>query len=252
MRTLRRIALAAPLVAAIACESTPPTMAVPDAAAESSRASTPAGRDLAFAPSAHPYGRSMVEWTDAWWRWELSIPTAQNPGLDLTGADCTVGQSGSVWNLASTFMNGSLTRNCAVPAHRALLVTLSGILNDYPCPDPSFRPAPGQSLQDFLTAGARSVVNLVNGMSLTVDGQSVGDPFSYRFTTPLFEFTGNPTLASSIDGCITGTPQPAVADGFLIMLKPLQPGSHTLVFTASDTRGTQTSVTYYLTVTGGD
>lgn len=252
MRMLRRIMLAVPLLAIVACESAPPAMTATDTTVDLNRASGPAGGDLAFAPVAHPYGRSMVEWTEAWWRWELSIPTTHNPGLDLTGADCAQGQSGSVWNLASIFTSGSLTRNCTVPAHRALLVSLSGILNDYPCPDPTFHPAPGQSLQDFLTAGARSVVDLVNGLSLTVDGQSLADPFRYRFTTPLFNFTGDPTLASSIDGCITGEAQPAVADGFLVMLKPLQSGSHTLVFTASDTRGTQTSVTYHLTVAGGD
>jgi hypothetical protein len=252
MPMLRRFTLAVPLVAILACEGTPPAMTAADGTVALSRAGSAAGGVLAFAPGAHPYGRSMIDWTEAWWRWELSIPTAHNPGLDLTGADCAQGQSGTVWNLAPIFMNGSLTRNCAVPEHRALLVSLSGILNDYPCPDPTFQPAPGQSLQEFLTAGARSVVDLVNGLSLTVDGQSVGDPFRYRSTTPLFEFIGDPTLASSIDGCITGAPQPAVADGFLVMLKPLHPGSHTVVFTASDTHGTHTSVTYHLTVAGGD
>ncbi|MDQ2888988.1 MAG: hypothetical protein M3R65_00345, partial [Gemmatimonadota bacterium] len=146
---------------------------------------------------------------------------------------------------------GSVTRTCTI-RNRALLVNLSGVLNDYPCPDTSFHPAPGQSLQDFLTQGAAQSVDIVNALTLTVDGREVPNLFSYRDTSPLFYFKGNTTLQTTLDGCITGQRQPAVSDGYYVMLHPLGAGHHVVVFTSSDTHNNHSSVTYDLTVRGGD
>ncbi len=209
-------------------------------------AETPAS--LAFGPNSDPYGTSMVTWSQRWWRWETSIGTARNPSLDTTGANCDVQQQGRVWFLGSIFGSGSLTRSCTVPRDKALLVNLSGILNDYPCPDPNFKPAPGESLEHFLRHGARSVVDTVNALNLRVDDQVLPNPFAYRFTSPLFHFTGVPSLRTSIDGCITGEDQRAVSDGYYVILRPLDPGRHNVVFTARDTHGTATKVTYHLSV----
>lgn len=207
---------------------------------------------LAFNPNAHPYGDGMTEWSEDWWRWEMSIPTSVNPSLDPTGVDCAQQQAGHVWYLASSFGGpGSLTRTCTIPHDRALLVNLSGVLNDYPCPDPSFHPAPGQSLEDFLAQGAKQVVDGVDALTLTIDGTSVPNLFAYRYRTPLFSFTGDPSLATSVDGCVTGHSQPAVADGYFVLVKPLSAGTHTLQFTSHDTMGNFNSVTYDLTVLRG-
>ena len=94
------------------------------------------------------------------------------------------------------------------------------------------------------------MVDGVNGLTLTVDGQTVPNLFAYRSTTPLFSFTGNPSLQTSIDPCITGSSQPAVSDGYFIIVKPLESGNHTVVFTASDVQGVHTSITYNLTIQG--
>ncbi len=210
-----------------------------------------AGTMLAFAPEAHPFGRNMIQWSEDWWKFILSIPASKNPELDMTGADCNVSQHGNVWYIA-TVAGSTVTRTCTIPREKSLMINLSGVLNDYPCPDTSFHPAPGQSLQDFLTQGAMQVVNMVNSLTLTVDGKSVPNLFSYRYTSPLFYYTGNTTLQTQLDGCITGHSQPAVSDGYYIMLHPLSPGQHVLVFTASDTQGNNASITYNLTVKSGD
>ncbi|MEO8201374.1 MAG: hypothetical protein ABI679_12685, partial [Gemmatimonadota bacterium] len=102
---------------------------------------------------------------------------------------------------------------------------------------------------EFLRSGAQAVENTVTSLSLSVDGQSVREPFQFRTTTPLFNFTGDPSLRTSIDGCITGTSQPAVADGFFVMLRPLSAGTHTVSFSAA-TPNFQTSVNYEITVEG--
>ncbi len=243
-------ALALALTLAAACEPQATSPELTTRLAGNTALGDRDGGALAFGPNAHPYGQDLVEWSERWWQWEVSIPTAQNPSLDLPGSDCTAHQRGEVWNLGVTFAANVVTRSCTVPGDPALGVDLSGILNDYPCPDTSFHPAPGQSLQDFLTQGAQGVVNGVDGLTLTVDGDAVPNLFAYRETTPLFHFTGDVSLQTSLDPCITGSRQPAVADGYFLILKPLRPGSHVVAFTASDTQGNHASVTYNLTVLG--
>jgi hypothetical protein len=56
---------------------------------------------------------------------------------------------------------------------------------------------------------------------------AIKDPLSYRFTsTRLFFFVGDKSLAANFDSCVTGSPQPAVADDLFILLKPLERGRH--------------------------
>src|SRR5213076_3066927 len=99
--------------------------------------------------------------------------------------------------------------------------------NDYPCPDPSFQPAPGQSLEDFLREGAMFFLDATTELSVSVDGQAVGDLFDNRGTSRLFNFTYDPSWFA-LDSCGTGTPQPGVSDGYFVMLKPLPTGTHTV------------------------
>src|SRR5262249_18455653 len=49
------------------------------------------------------------------WQQVLSIPASVNPLLDATGADCMVGQDGSVWFLVGTFGLSSANRTCSIP-----------------------------------------------------------------------------------------------------------------------------------------
>ncbi|HTS87764.1 MAG TPA: hypothetical protein VMG41_04665 [Gemmatimonadales bacterium] len=214
-------------------------------------ASMESARSVVFAPDARPYGSSMVQWSERWWQWVLGVPASHNPMLDPTGADCGAGQRGEVWYIAD-LSTGSGTRSCRAPEGHSFLINLSGVLNDFPCPDTTFHPAPGQSLSDFLTEGARQIVDGVDSLSLTVDGTNVPNLFSYRYTSPLFYYRGSATLQTLIDPCITGRLQPAVSDGYFIMVKPLDRGQHSLTFTAADVQGVHTAVTWSLTIVRSD
>jgi hypothetical protein len=204
-----------------------------------------------FERDAHPYGASLERWSERSWQWLYAIPAAHNPMLDTTGVDCAVGQRGPVWYLPSVIDPGgvaSFTRSCTLPHERALLMNLSGVLNDFPCPDPNFKPAPGQSLYDFLASGAKPIVDSVNEIDVALDGTALSDMLAYRVTSDdLFKVGGDVSLQQSLDGCITGAPQPAVSDGYFIMFKPLERGSHTIVTRATDTHGTDVTLTYNLT-----
>lgn len=207
-------------------------------------------------PHSKPYGKSYGEWGAAWWQWALSIPLDQSPVADTTGEFCGVGQSGKVWFLAGSF-GGSVERDCTVPAGNAIFFPIVNIINDYPCPDPSFQPAPGQTLEEFLTEGADFFISHVTELEAEVDGVALEDLFDYRATSKLFTFTGDPSL-TEIDPCITGTPQFGVADGYWIMLAPLSAGSHAIhlrgksVFPEFDDFVFETEVTYNLTVAPPD
>src|SRR5215469_9678414 len=71
-------------------------------------------------PSWADEPRSLPEFSAQWWQWALSIPTAQNPQLDTTGANCMIGQRGGVWLLAGTFGGGTAVRSCSIPADAVL------------------------------------------------------------------------------------------------------------------------------------
>jgi hypothetical protein len=192
-----------------------------------------------FPPQSHPYGFSMETWAVNWWRWVLSVPAAQNPFLSLN-SDCSAGQGGPVFYVPP-FPPGSknLSRSCTVEHGKTVAITLSSVLNDYPCPDPTFQPAPGQSLFDFLLAGAVAGNGDIAEIDVTLDGQPLDDLLTYHFAShELFFFKGDLSLQTTVDSCITGGFQPAVVDSYLILFKPLSRGHHTITRRIVTTRGT--------------
>ncbi|HWL84179.1 MAG TPA: hypothetical protein VNO21_00070 [Polyangiaceae bacterium] len=220
-------------------------------------ASTALQRDSAnpnpmlFEKDARPYGVSMEQWSERLWKYILKIPFDENPNLDPTGADCAIDQEGPVWFLPAVpgaMLGTSVTRACTIPRGRALFLQLASLANDYPCPDPNFKPAPGQSLYDFLIDGAKPAIDAVRNFDGTLDGVPIKDVLSYRFTSDdLFYFTGDPSM-QAFDSCITGKRQPAVADGYYLMFKPLSPGAHTIVIHGQDMHGTPVTLTENLTI----
>jgi hypothetical protein len=204
-----------------------------------------------FPKQSHPYGADMSTWADRESQWAYAQPLAHNPVLDQTGADCAVDQEGPVWFLpriaGPRVFSG--TRTCTIPAHTAVLLEIGAYVDPWPCPDPSFQPAPGQSLYDFLIADAKAFMDGVNRLEVSLDGQAFSDVLSYRFrSADLFTLTGDLSLQAGFDPCITGSPQPAIVDGFFMMFKPLDPGPHTIRVFGTDVRGASKTYTYYLTV----
>ena len=203
-------------------------------------------------PESHPYGASYGTWGARWWQWALSAPFGADPITDPDGSHCDVGQSGPVWFLAGNF-GGATVRSCTVPAGAALFFPIVNFYANYPCPPEfGFEPAPGQSLEDFLRGFVTGVIDGAANMAVEVDGVSLGDVSSFRGTSDLFLLDIDPSWGAA-DPCVTGAPQPAVVDGFWIMLAPLSPGAHTLHFHGElpDFGGFMVDVTYNLTVQPG-
>ncbi len=173
-----------------------------------------------YPPTAQPFGKSYEEWIiSANARSTAFDCSVQNPN--------TLNQNDPhVFYLSAPL--GTATINVTVPKEKAIFSGVVSYLNDWPCPDPNWQPAPGQSMEDFLQEGATAAIDAWTVVAVTLDGVAL-DLEDYRFLTDLFYFTGNPDLSNCFDPCITGTPQPAVIDGYHIMIKKLNPGLHTLV-----------------------
>lgn len=213
--------------------------------------STPAQNSILFPKTSHPYGASLETWAERESQWIYGHPYARNPLIDQTGADCAEGQTDEhVWFLpriaGPRVFSGS--RQCTVPRGKAIFLEIGAYVNPWPCPDPNFRPAPGQSLYDFLRADAKAFMDGVTHLEVSLDGRPLDDVLSYRFASEqLFTLDGDPSFAQ-LDACVTGSPQPAVVDGFFMMFKPLEPGEHTIRVYGTDVRGADKTYVYHLTV----
>ncbi len=178
---------------------------------------------IVFGPNSRPYGKSYVDWTILWMQQFMAFNCDQNP---FTNPDNVLfHQNGPVYFLAGLAKPNNAVK-VRVPQGKAILFPLVNYLNDYPCPDKNFEPAPGQSLEKFLRAGALNALADVQGLSVEVDGTPINHLQTYQFTSRLFTFTGHPELANCFDPCITGQAQKAVTSGYYVMLKPMKKGLH--------------------------
>jgi hypothetical protein len=185
-------------------------------------------------PHSHAFGRTYGAWSAAWWRYVLSRPGSSNPLADPTGAQCAVGQSGDVFFLVGAPSNNPVERDqCVVPAGRALFFPLMNAIDVYIPPSP---PSTAEGLWNEL----EGVFGPFSELHASIDGVPVADldpdstPYRvcagpdrrcsarafgvYIANNPVF-----PTVPA-------GSYEPAVADGFYLLLAPLAPGPHTLIF----------------------
>lgn len=171
--------------------------------------------------SSHPFGKSHAEWAEEFW-------------LAAMALDCEGFNTDQVLTLddnVDTYFGALITgeSNITLSRDKAFFIPLVTILNDYPCPDPDFEPAEGQSLEDFLREGAIALIDGLENLEVILDGVALENLYDSRLTTDLFYFTGNPELATCVDPCVTGESQAGVVNGYFIMFKKLQPGQHTII-----------------------
>jgi hypothetical protein len=200
-------------------------------------------------PGSAPHGRTYGYWAAAWWTWALQFPLEQNPITDPTGAYGSAGQKGPVWFLAGTF-DGPAERSIKVPAGKRIFFPLFNVFNDYSCPVPDNQPAPGQTLEEFLTEGAEAISDMATELFAEVDGVPIQNLWDYRAHSDMEMFTKHPSLLA-FDPCLMDGPQPAVAAGYWLMLAPLTRGQHTIRFGSTACFADFESgvdVTYYVTV----
>jgi hypothetical protein len=178
----------------------------------------------------------------SWWQWALSIPTAHNPILDTTGADCAQKQDGPIWFLAGVgFGTTTVNRTCTVPASKRIFFPIANQVN-FNTPNVCGQGPDDLLVSDMRAASAAFVDGVIN-MSANLDGHPI--PMTGRirrlvsdvFTLTLPEdnvFDAVCIQAGYSDGVPGGTYKPAVDDGYYVDLGQLSAGSHTLHFHAEN------------------
>jgi hypothetical protein len=200
----------------------------------------------AFAQPASSETETLSERTAEWWQWALSIPTAVNPLINDSGANCMVGQRGSVWFLAGLFNGASppAVRTCSVPDTATLFFP---VINSIYVDTPN---ACGQvaalSVKE-MRAQAAPFVDGASKLSVTVDSQPVAakrvQSIVFDVALPGDNLFNAPCLAAP-----RIYPR-SVDDGFYVLLHPLNVGNHTLHIHAENTsQNFVLDVTYYLNV----
>ncbi len=157
----------------------------------------------------------------AWWTWAVGL-FPETPILDETGELCAQGQSGRVWFLAGNF-GGTTERDCRVPAGKTLFFPIYNSL--------WWTPEDGQTVEEIraLANGQMEVEGLELGV--TVDGTDLGDLFGYRAQSPPggFALPIEEGSWANLLGIDSGVRDPAVADGYWMMLSPLRSGAHVVM-----------------------
>jgi hypothetical protein len=229
LRILRNLA-AVGLIAVTACSGDAARPTGPSRADASLKVGGTSTSPRVLPPNAHPHSRTYAEWAAAWWQYVLSIPVSQNPLLDETGVNCTVGQSGHVFFLVGILnVSGTAVRTgCVVPTGVMLFFP---IVNTICTNEP-----PPLTPTEQLRPCAAGPIETATDLAVEIDGVPVEDPERFRAQSPLFGFT---LPADNLLGGAAGTCHPdpdvgacvpylAVADGFYLMLPPLPPGEHTV------------------------
>lgn len=190
---------------------------------------------VSVAVGGHDYGY----WAAARWRWRVSLP-AVVPGK----TSCfSAHQPGAVWFLgASNVLPSAVPVACRMPAGRYLVITGPG----GECSTVEHPPFYAATDAGLKRCALRWWHAHKGGESLTLDGAAIS-PAGYLVETSVFQFTmpaHNNYL--HVPGRTHGR---AVYYGAASILRPLSPGTHTLVWVESYTHPNSfLKVTYELTV----
>jgi hypothetical protein len=168
-------------------------------------------------------GKTISEWTAEWWQWAISFPIENNPLLDTGGIHSGLGDvGGPVFFLAGSFSPGLTTRAFDIPSGKYILFP---IINAFLSGEEEGTP---DEMRDRLNAYVASIDP--NSLQARVDGVDIPNLASHRETSPEFEFILPP---NNVFGVPDPTYGPSVSDGYWLMLEPLGPGDHTIVFGGS-------------------
>jgi len=154
----------------------------------------------------------------AWWQWALSVPAALHPlSFDEPGPaaeHCGVGQHGEVWFLGGTFTGKAARRECAVPSGKAIF---------FPVVNGQCSIVQGDgTTEEELRSCAKVLIDPVVLAEATINGEALRP---IRLSSDLFEFTFPPGDINEIFGRAPN-PSPAVADGYWVLLNPLDAGDY--------------------------
>ena len=179
-------------------------------------------------PNSTPFGKTYGVWAGEFNNWVWRFPAAESPfffGND--GSNCGRGQKGKVWFLAGTLDPfGTVVRDgCVIPQGKAIFFSIYSTI--------SFAPFFGNNEADVRADAARDV-GLNDTINVVLDGAPLNGLRTYRASSPAGGFVLSAPEGSLLADFVgVGEYDPAVADGYWIMLAPLSRGRHSIQISAS-------------------
>jgi hypothetical protein len=166
-------------------------------------------------PSDIISGKSQKEWSVLWWQWAGSFDHEDSPVADLNGEKCSARQAGEVWFLAGTYGTKRTIRTCTVPAGKYLFFPL---INYIVMPRRANLSSCAEVRRD-----AAAITNHVSALVLDINGKRFEALELYRQASDqCFDL-----------GAKSKPPQrifPSAANGYYVMLRPLERGTHVINF----------------------
>ena len=176
--------------------------------------------------NSHAFGKSYAVWGEEFnqWLWQFSLeefPLFQPDG----DVDCGIGQRGNVWFLYGAF-GGAIERNCTIPANKAIFIAVNSVV--------SFVPEFGETEQE-IREDAQKDLEVVDTLEAWIDGVPVNDPYGYRASSPEGGFVLSIEEGSILNqlGFDAGDRDPAIVDGYWLLLPPFSIGEHMVQWASS-------------------
>jgi len=230
----------------------------------------PQNSDVIVKPHATFDGKTIGDWTAAWWDWLLDAPDSQNPLTDATGAFQNVNNTLPVFFLAGTG-GGTAVRGdpnpIQVPEGTPILLPLVNAASSSPTDAFFVAPHNGSTvaqitLDQLITE--RAITDPSTHLFASIDGVAIPEQELRTHFEKTGLFSMGPVQPDSVAAnghFLSGTLAPgtelgpARADGYWLMLNGLsnvdsngsQPGDHTLTF-GFTSPGFTVSVTDYIDI----
>ncbi|MFI0397666.1 MAG: hypothetical protein ACH34X_01195 [Thiolinea sp.] len=218
-----------------------PLLLIPESVDTAEYQSKAISRPAAVDPKV--YEQTIGNWGYFWWKWLGSFSSANDPNIQSGNVNCTSGQTGKVWFLASAF-GGIYQRSCVIPQNTALFIPIFNTIFWTPAPGSTF----GCKNEKHCRIVADSVIGDLIDYSCTLDGNSCALHYPIiRAQSDTLRFTIKDGSTFTTFGEIPSTRAISISDGYWLMLAPLKKGKHKLQFTAK-TDSYSHDVTYNLTV----
>lgn len=181
---------------------------------------------------SHAFGKSYGEWGQEFNKWLFQFSLEDFPLFQGNGPqDCSIGQNGKVWFLHGV-LDGAVERSCTIPPGKALFISINSVT--------SFVPAFGLTEEEVRADAKRdldgtSTTTGVATLEVYIDGVPLSDPFSYRADSPEGGFVlviDEGTILNQL-GFDAGEYEPAIVDGYWVLLRPMAVGVHTIRWLSS-------------------
>jgi hypothetical protein len=190
-----------------------------------------------FSDTDQPYGKSWSEWSELWWRWMISIPKDNNPGMghDHQGSNQFQYNEDIIF-LAGSFDIGNCTNHdVKVQYGKALFFPLINAINSS-SEDPEIK------TKEDLLEWSKHDIKIIAKKELLINGEPflpqlvISEPFNVEYP-PNNVFNADPG------------PTTAISCGYWVFLQPLPKGNYKIKASGSCSSGAiNVNVNYRLAV----